>query len=45
MSCSRRRDSYADAAPEGAPAMDEAAEMVHTYFTSLPTEQFSNLKG
>jgi len=24
--------------------MDEAAEMVRTYFTSLPTEQ-SNLKG
>ena len=24
--------------------MDEAAEMVRTYLTSLPTEQFSNLK-
>jgi AcrR family transcriptional regulator len=35
---------YAEQASEGAPAMDEAAQMVQTYFTSLPTEQFSNLK-
>jgi AcrR family transcriptional regulator len=35
---------YSDAAPEGAPAVDEAAQMVRTYFESLPEEQFSNLK-
>lgn len=35
---------YDRQAPEGAPAMDEAAQMVQTYFTSLPDEQFSNLK-
>jgi AcrR family transcriptional regulator len=35
---------YEQQAPEGAPAMEEAAQLVQTYFTSLPTEQFSNLK-
>jgi AcrR family transcriptional regulator len=35
---------YDQGAPEGAPAMDEAAQMVKTYFESLPDEQFSNLK-
>ncbi len=35
---------YEDAAPEGAPAAEEAAQMVRTYFESLPDEQFSHLK-
>jgi AcrR family transcriptional regulator len=35
---------YDEAAPEGAPPADEAAQMVQTYFSSLPDEQFSNLK-
>jgi len=35
---------YQEAAPEGAPQMDEAAQMVKTYFSSLPSDQFSNLK-
>jgi len=35
---------YDQQAPAGAPAMDEAAQMVQTYFSSLPDEQFSNLK-
>jgi AcrR family transcriptional regulator len=35
---------YAEKAPEGAPQMDEAGEMVRAYFTSLPSEQFPNLK-
>jgi AcrR family transcriptional regulator len=35
---------YDQQAPEGAPPADEAAEMVKTYFESLPDEQFSHLK-
>ena len=35
---------YDEAAPEGAPAADEAAQMVRTYFQSLPDDQFSHLK-
>ena len=35
---------YDERAPDGAPQMDEAGEMVRAYFTSLPSEQFSNLK-
>jgi AcrR family transcriptional regulator len=35
---------YDTAAPDGAPAADEAAKMVETYFSSLPDDQFSNLK-
>lgn len=35
---------YDQQGPEGAPAIDEAAQMVQTYFSSLPDEQFSNLK-
>ena len=35
---------YADQAPERAPAVEEAAQMVQTYFSSLPDEHFSNLK-
>ncbi len=35
---------YEERAPEGAPQFDEAAQMVRTYFSSLPSEQFSNLK-
>lgn len=35
---------YDEKAPEGAPQMAEAGQMVRTYFTSLPSEQFSNLK-
>ena len=35
---------YEQGAPEGAPPTEEAAQMVRTYFESLPDEQFSNLK-
>ena len=35
---------YETEAPEGAPPADEAAQMVKTYFSSLPDDQFSNLK-
>jgi AcrR family transcriptional regulator len=35
---------YAHQAPDDAPPVDEAAQMVRTYFTSLPSEEFSNLK-
>jgi AcrR family transcriptional regulator len=35
---------YDAQAPEGAPPADEAAQMVKTYFSSLPDDQFSNLK-
>jgi AcrR family transcriptional regulator len=35
---------YDQQAPEGAPPADEAAEMVKTYFESLPDDQFSHLK-
>ncbi len=35
---------YETEAPEGAPPADEAAKMVETYFSSLPDDQFSNLK-
>jgi AcrR family transcriptional regulator len=35
---------YDELAPEGAPAAEEAGQMVHSYLTSLPTEQFSNLR-
>jgi AcrR family transcriptional regulator len=35
---------YETEAPEGAPPAEEAAKMVETYFSSLPDEQFSNLK-
>jgi AcrR family transcriptional regulator len=35
---------YEQGAPEGAPPVDEAAQMVRTYFESLPDEEFSNLK-
>ena len=35
---------YTKQAPEGAPAMEEAAQMVQTYFSSLPDDEFSNLK-
>jgi AcrR family transcriptional regulator len=35
---------YAEKAPEGAPQMDEAGQMVRAYFSSLPSEQFSNLR-
>jgi AcrR family transcriptional regulator len=35
---------YDEQAPEGAPAAEEAGQMVHSYLTSLPTEQFSNLR-
>jgi AcrR family transcriptional regulator len=35
---------YDAQAPEGAPPADEAAQMAKTYFSSLPDDQFSNLK-
>jgi AcrR family transcriptional regulator len=35
---------YEQEAPEGAPPAEEAAQMVRTYFESLPDDQFSNLK-
>jgi AcrR family transcriptional regulator len=35
---------YETEAPEGAPPAEEAAQMVKTYFESLPDDQFSNLK-
>src|SRR3954471_12498576 len=35
---------YEQGAPDDAPAADEAAQMVRTYFESLPDEEFSNLK-
>jgi hypothetical protein len=35
---------YDAQAPEGAPPAEEAAQMVRTYFESLPDEHFSNLK-
>jgi AcrR family transcriptional regulator len=35
---------YDAQAPEGAPPADEAAQMVKTYFESLPDDQFSHLK-
>jgi AcrR family transcriptional regulator len=35
---------YAQEAPEGAPPLDEAGEMVGGYLSSLPTEQFTNLR-
>ena len=35
---------YTEDAPEGAPPPEEAGEMVRGYLSSLPPEQFSNLK-
>jgi AcrR family transcriptional regulator len=35
---------YETEAPEGAPPAEEAAQMVKTYFESLPDDQFSHLK-
>lgn len=35
---------YDEAAPDEAPGADEAAQMVRTYFESLPDDQFSHLK-
>ncbi len=35
---------YDEKAPEGAPQIEEVAQMVRTYLSSLPSERFSNLK-